>query len=71
MGKTMNEETNELKRRQAPKRQKFVPFPIRCSAIDHGNHTKERQTLFGEMSLDEITAEIKRTRRAIAPSDAS
>ncbi len=39
--------------------------------IGYGNHTKERQTLFGEMSLDEITAEIKRTRRTIAPADNS
>ncbi len=39
--------------------------------VGYGNYTEERQTLFGEMSLDEITAEIKRTRGAIAPTDNS
>jgi len=37
----------------------------------YGNYTEERDTLFGEMSLDEITAEIKRTREAVAPADSS
>jgi hypothetical protein len=30
--------------------------------VGYGNYTEEREALFGEMSLDEIIAEIKRTR---------
>ncbi len=37
----------------------------------YGNYTEERDTLFGEMSLDDITAEIKRAREAVAPADGS
>ena len=37
----------------------------------YGNYTEERETLFGEMSLDDITTEIKRTREAIAPVDST
>ncbi len=39
--------------------------------VGYGNYTEERETLFGEMSLDEITAEIKRTRRTIASADST
>jgi len=31
--------------------------------IGYGNYTEEREALFEDMSLDEIIAEIKRTRR--------
>ncbi len=71
MKKPTNGEMNESEQRKAVRRQKFVPFPIRCSVLGYGNYTKERETLFGEMSLDDITAEIKRTREAIAPADSS
>jgi len=30
--------------------------------VGYGNYTKEREALFGDVSLDEIITEIKRTR---------
>jgi hypothetical protein len=30
----------------------------------YGDYTKERQQLFGELSLDEVIAEIKRDKKA-------
>jgi hypothetical protein len=30
--------------------------------VGYGNYTEERETLFGEMSMDEIVAEIKRSQ---------
>ena len=37
--------------------------------VGYGNYTEERDALFGEMSLDEIIAEIKRTRGQVDVSD--
>jgi hypothetical protein len=30
--------------------------------VGYGNYTEEREALFGEMSMDEIVAEIKRSQ---------
>ncbi len=37
--------------------------------VGYGNYTQEREALFGEMGLDEIIAEIKRTRGQVDVSE--